>query len=242
MGVGAARSTRVVAGERRFEGSVRGNAAAIEHMRGSIAQGKHWYLALLEAMALWTSAEETYQGRHYSYLIAGEAFDWLLLAERLTDAVDEVPQEEREALLFHGRPPLELAEAEFRRSIGSAKHRYYLNYFYGITLEEMLILAVEEEVRKEQRLRGRTTEGRIADIVHERIYGATEESLLRRFQAERGYPQLNSITLEQLKEFTYWRFKYRLKACERARVASDTRKALDELERQRAACEALPAY
>jgi len=32
-----------------------------------------------------------------------------------------------------------------------------------------------------------------------------------------------------MKEFTYWLFKYRLKHCDKARVASDTKKALDWL-------------
>ena len=35
-----------------------------------------------------------------------------------------------------------------------------------------------------------------------------------------------------MKEFTYWLFKYRLKRCEKARIASDTKKALDYLKKQ----------
>jgi hypothetical protein len=65
--------------EDRKEGDIR----AIQHLQESVAKGKHWYLALLEAVKLWKSTEETYKRRHYSYLIDGEAFDWLLLAERL---------------------------------------------------------------------------------------------------------------------------------------------------------------
>ena len=30
-----------------------------------------------------------------------------------------------------------------------------------------------------------------------------------------------------MKEFSYWRFKYRLQHCDKARIASDTKKALD---------------
>ena len=55
-------------------------AEAIKHLEQAIAGGKHWYLALLEAIGLWNTAEETYSGRTYHYLIGGEAFDWLLLA------------------------------------------------------------------------------------------------------------------------------------------------------------------
>ncbi len=53
--------------------------------------------------------------------------------------------------------------------------------------------------------------------------------MLRRFRKKRGYPQLKSISLTELKEFTYWLFKHRLKQCDKAKVASDTKKALDWL-------------
>jgi len=53
--------------------------------------------------------------------------------------------------------------------------------------------------------------------------------LLKRFRRENGYPQLKSISLTELKEFTYWLFKYRLNHCDKARVASDTKKALTQL-------------
>jgi len=53
--------------------------------------------------------------------------------------------------------------------------------------------------------------------------------LLKHFRREKGYHQLMSISLTELKEFTYWLFKYRLEQCEKARVASDTKKALEQL-------------
>jgi len=33
---------------------------AIKHLKQAIAQGKHWYLALLEAVKVWDSIEEDY--------------------------------------------------------------------------------------------------------------------------------------------------------------------------------------
>jgi hypothetical protein len=39
------------------------------------------------------------------------------------------------------------------------------------------------------------------------------------------------MSLSELKEFTYWLFKYRLKHNDKERVASDTRKALDWVQR-----------
>src|SRR4030043_1786873 len=81
---------------------------ALAHLRQRSAEGEHWFRALLEAVALWRLPEETVAERHYRYLIGGEAFDWLLLAERLTEPLDgAIPKGEREALLFFGRPPLE---------------------------------------------------------------------------------------------------------------------------------------
>ena len=34
------------------------NGEAIRHLREAIANGKHWYIALLEAMRLWAKVEE----------------------------------------------------------------------------------------------------------------------------------------------------------------------------------------
>ncbi len=209
-----------------------GQNAAIDHLKQAIAQGKQWYIALLEAIGLWTKAEETHNGRHYRYLIGDEAFDWLLLAERLCEEVkDLIPEEELVELLFFGKTPIELDKEEFCRLIGNAKYLAHLNFFYGITVEEALILAVEEEARKEQRVRVFNS-NHPAEEAYQRIYGAPLNPLIRRFRREKGYPQRSSMGLCDLKEFTYWLFKHRLKECDKARVASDTKKALRELQRQ----------
>lgn len=213
--------------------SVSGDEEAIRHLKEAIAQGKHWYIALLEAIGLWTRAEETYNGRHYRYLIANEAFDWLLLAERLLEEVNSlIPEKELIDLLFFGKGPIELTKDEFRHLIGEAKYCAHLNYFYGVTVEEALILAVEEEARKEQRARAFNQSHHPAEEAYQRIYSASLNTLIRRFRREKDYPQRSSMALADLKEFTYWLFKYRLKECDRARVASDTKKALNELRQQ----------
>ncbi|MFC2006867.1 hypothetical protein ACFLUQ_01730 [Chloroflexota bacterium] len=196
----------------------------------AIISGKHWYIALLEAIGLWIKLEEAYNGRTYRYLIDGEAFDWLLLAERLCQAVNGLlPHDEKIALLFHGKPPLNLTTEEFKKFIGSAKYRQYLNYFYGITVEEASILAVEEEVRKERWALGFHKEKDTTNEAYRRLYGTTKAMLLKRFRQEKGYSHLKSINLTELKEFIYWLFKYRLKHCDSAKAASDTKKALNWL-------------
>jgi hypothetical protein len=207
-----------------------GDTEVIRYLERAIKGDKHWYIALLEAIGRWPGAEETHNGRIYRYLITGEAFDWRLLSERLCDAVDGLlPDDEKIALLFHGKPPLNLSKGEFSGLIGSVKYHQCLNYFYGVIVEEVLVLAVQEEIRKEWRTMGYADSRDTANEVYRRIYGATKATLLRRFRREKGYPQLRSIDLTGLKEFTYWLFKYRLENCDKTRVASDTRKALKQL-------------
>ncbi len=204
--------------------------AAVRHLKEAIASGTHWYIALLEAIGLWQAAEETINGHTYRYLIAGEALDWLTLSRRLLETVDELlPQDEKTALLFHGKPPLELAADEFRKLIGSDRYRQHLNYFYGITAEEVLVLAVEEEVRKERHPLGSTNKQDTANEAYRRVYGTTGPELLKRFRREKGYPETKTASPTELKEFTYWCFNYRLKHCDKERVASDTKKALEWL-------------
>jgi len=126
-----------------------GDAEAINHLKQAIADGKHWYVALLDSIGLWTSAEEVHNDRTYQYLIDGEAFDWLLLTERLCEVVDGLlPENEKNELLFYGIPPLELTAEEVRELIGDRKYGQYLNYFYGVTIEEALLLAVQDEIDK----------------------------------------------------------------------------------------------
>lgn len=207
-----------------------GDAQAVRHLEQAVGSGRNWYIALLEAIELWASAEEFRDGRVYCYLIAGEAFDWLLLAERLCGTVDGLlPDGEKTSLLFQGRPPVDLSREEFSSLIGSNKYRQYLNYFYGITVEEALLLVVQDEVRKERGTLGYANDRDATSEAYRRIYGATKTTLLKRFRQEQGYPKTRSMSLTMLKEFTYWLFRYRLQHCDKTKVASDTKKALKRL-------------
>lgn len=203
------------------------DARAIEHLKKGIAGGRHWYLALLEAIKLWKSAEEDYQGRHLVYLIDDEAFDWLLLAERLTDEISQyIPEKERTNLLFYDIPPVEVGREEFKKLIGPAKYRAYLNFLYGVLVEENLLAAVVDEIRKERLTSGSNGGEDIPDKAYRRIYGDSQQALLDRFRKEKKYRKRKSTNLGELKEFTYWLFKYRIKKSDKSRVASDTKKAL----------------
>jgi len=203
---------------------------AIQELKSAIAEGKNWYVAVLEEIRFWSSLEEDYAGRHYQYLVGNEAFDWLALAERLCEELDGlVSEKERANLLFFGIPPIELSKDEFKNIIGDFKYQAHLNYFYGILVEKFLILAVTEEIRKKKRVLGLNNDNGVVDEAYQRIYGDTQFALLKQFRKERHYPQLRSISLSELNEFTYWLFKYRIKGRDKSCVASDTKKALTKL-------------
>jgi hypothetical protein len=208
----------------------------LEFLRQRLDDGESWYLAMLRAMARWNLAEEKVDGRSYRYLIGGEAFDWLLLAERLLDELaDAVPDEERDALLFDGHPPVEIDEDLFQELIGTPKYQAHLNYLYGVTVEEALQLAVQEEVDKDRHSHVWASAAGDDVGAFERLYGRTQYELLREFQQESGLEPSDDLQLGDLKEFTYWLFRYRVRMHDGARVASDTRKGLAALSRVEAA-------
>jgi len=203
-------------------------------LRDAVQGGaQHWFAAVLQVVGDWPLAEEEVDGRAYRYLIGGEAFDWLLLAERLCETVaDLTPEDEREALLLHARVPIEVTEEEFRRLLGPAKHRAHLNFLYGVQVEEALQLGVAQEVQKE-RLSKVWENGHIDEEVCQRIYGAGRRELFERFHGH-GSADGEGLSLGDLHEFTYWLFKHRVNNSDPARVASDTRKGLAVLSRLQA--------
>ena len=203
---------------------------AIQALKSGIAEGRNWYVALLEAIRLWSSPEEDYKDRHYQYLIDNEAFDWLVLTERLCEELDGlITEKDRTNLLFFGIPPIEPSKDQFKNLIGPSKYQAHLNYFYGILVERFLLLSVTDEIRKKKRVLGLNNDNGVVDEAYQRIYGATQSSLLNQFRKEKHYPRLRSIGLSELNEFTYWLFKYRIKTRDKSCVASDTKRALTKL-------------
>lgn len=203
-----------------------------------------WRLALIETMALWPLAKEQVDGRNFVYLLAGEAFDWRTLAERILAAPDiPVPREDREALLLDPALPAGLTEEEFRRLIGFAKASGFLNYFYGVTVEQAIMLAVEEEIRKRRYARGFAPNDAQSDMAYEILYGAMRDELVTEFEMDTGGklsrrprgPERAEGNLGSMDHFTYWLFQRRFKNADPARIASDTRKGLEQLERMRLA-------
>lgn len=199
----------------------------IGEMRGAIESGENWFEALSRAIRSWPLASEDTGERKYQYLIGGEAFDWLLLAERLCEEIsDLVPDEEEEALLFHEQLPLETTTEEDFQVLLGAKYKPHLNFVYGVRVEAALQMAVREEIRKERAATASfERSGRVDDEAFERIYGKPKAELLAGFREAREL-EADWLSLAELSEWRYWLFQYRVKNCDPAKVASDTRKGL----------------
>ena len=216
-------------------------ASHIAAFQADLISGRPWTEALLAAIAGWDLIEEDVDGREYRYLVGGEAFDWLVLAERLIDAVEPalLPEAEVETLLLDEQWPQPMTEEAFQEALGASKYRAHLNFIYGVRVEEALQLLVEEQVRKERGIAAFRHDAAHEGDAFQRIYGATRSSLLRDFRKATARAMVDRISLTELKEFIYWLFKRRLALQDPARVASDTRRglqriqAMEELRRQR---------
>ena len=209
--------------------AVRDPETLIARFRDDLRGGRRWWEALLGIVAVWEAGEEEVEGRRYTYLIGGEALDWLCIAERLCDAVAGdglLPVGEVEELVVEGRLPVELTEAALRSALGPTKYRAHLNFLYGVRVEEALQLSVEEIVQKERRCWAAGHDARVDEDVFQRIYGGVRGALLGSFREELLRPHGDRISLSELKEFTYWLFKRRVATQDPARVASDTRRGM----------------
>ena len=212
---------------------------AVLHLRSAVRSGVPWHRALLQAVGLWTLPEEVHQERTFRYLIQGEAFDWLVLAERLCMELDGfILTEDKERLLFQGKLPDHVEPDLFHDMLGTSKYRGYLNYWYGVVVEEALQLAVEEEVRKSHLARGYSDTEDLVEEAYTRLYGDTRTAHLEEFRRQEHLKRSRGLSISDLKQFTYWLFKRRMGMWDPARVASDTRKGIRRLrllERDRAA-------
>jgi len=202
-------------------------ASIVSSLRARISDGIDWYRALLQAASAWPLDEEEVDGELYTYMLDGEALDLMRLCERLAVMVDDlVPLDQLVTLLANDRPPFEVSRDEMKELIGQDRYRAYLTFLYGVLVEEMVVLAVLEELRKRKRVSGRTHYDADPDDAYAYVYGATREELLAMFKKDKGLPRKRSLTLTGMKEFTYWLFKLRLRNSDKSRVASDTKRAL----------------
>lgn len=216
--------------------------AAISRLKSDIGSaGNDWKLTVLEAIADWPLANEDVEGEKFEYLIGGEAFNWRLLAQRLLGECGSVIPDETlwewlsDPVLFAG-----FEEPDFMRAVGVDKFRAHLSYFYGVTVEQSLLVAVEEEVTHRRVGNGRQLSDGSLERAYELLYGNTREQLWGDFKLEfgvhaarEGWRHRDEHSLASEEAFTYWLFKLRMEKSDPAKIASDTRKGLAKLERMR---------
>jgi len=196
-------------------------------LRERIMSGEDWHRALLSAVAEWPLDDEIVEGELFVYLIDGEALDLSRMYDRLAiELMGLVPAEEMEALLANGKSPAGVSRDEMKELMGVERYKAYLTFIYGVLVEEMVVLAVLQDLRRKRRASGLTHYDANLDDAYEYVYGETRPALLNRFRRESGLPRRRSIDLTQLQEFRYWLFKLRLKNSDKSRVASDTKRAL----------------
>jgi len=213
---------------------------AIKRFTDSINDGNHWSYGLLDAVNCWTLSEEVYKGKLHRYLIQGEAFDLKLLAYRILQPVKSlIPLDEYRFFLLAKEFPKTISGSKIRTGLGPIKYQGYLNYWYGITVEIALQLAVFQEVWKEQAGRGRNFKRYNFSEVYSRIYGSAPIVLLDQYRQTLISPVSLECVFGDSKQFVYWLFKLRISRCEKERVGSDTKKALEWLQQHGSSLENL---
>ena len=105
-----------------------------------------------------------------------------------------------------------------------------MNFRYGVVLEEALQLVAEEEVRKLHLSRSYSDSDELVEEAYVHLYQKTRFELFKTFQKETKKDRRRNLTLFDLKEFTYWLHKRRIKLWDPARVPSDTRKAIRQFD------------
>ncbi len=203
------------------------------------ARPDDWKQLVLETVGQWPESSEVFGNQTLQYLIGGEAFDWRLLASRILENVENGPASEDWQVwldapdLFGG-----FGEPEFMRIMGVDKSRASLSFFYGVTVEQGLIVAAREEIAKRRVASGRAPSDDRCDEVYQRLYGNDRAGLWDEYcsgteLSETTGSSLNppGHSLGEGDSFTYWLFKRRMERLDPARVASDTRKGLAQLEK-----------
>ncbi len=208
----------------------------IDKLKKEVQDGNDWVYSLMDAIGRWSITEEMYRGKRFRYFIAGEAFDWQLLAQRLCSSINGlIPQKEKEDLLISGVLPdrfkTESIANLIKKRAGHAKYRGFLNYYYGVIVEEAIQHVAEHEVEKRNIARCAKYASNAKGQAFERMYGHEVDQLVNMYKSETGTKYSKGLSLTQHREFTYWLFQLRLKNSDKAKIASDTNKGLNYLGR-----------
>ena len=202
----------------------------ITALKNSIINGTSWPQALIQTMAKWPFPYETFKGRRYVYLIDGECFNMLLLAERLIPEVKElISFTDIENLLFKGTFPSDFDLSTLKHELGITKYRGHVNFFYGVVVEEILQYIVEKEIEKRFYSNGMATITNFDEETFQHLYKSKFNALYMKFCADKLTMKSKKPYFNDYIEFTYWLFKHRVNISDGAKIASDTKKALKHL-------------
>ena len=187
---------------------------------------------ILQLMQDWKIPSEVVGGRKFTYLILGEAFDYLSLLERISlQPGIFIEKNQLEELLFYGYFPPHSIKQEIRKHLGWKKYKAFLNYWYGVVIEQCLQYVVEVEVRKEFLSKGLMEPDDVIDIVFGRLYGGCQENLLTEYLGKSHSCNIKSMSVLELEGYIYWLFQQRFEESDQSRFASDTLKALRYFEK-----------
>ena len=194
----------------------------IQELRNEVSRGENWQKSIAQYIGLWTEEEEFYRGYKYIYLIDDEALDWLTLTERLVSSIKSyITKEEYNYVSTSGLLPDKDIYKYIKETIPKKKLSQMRNFYYGIIIENLIYnykileyqkntIVVEDNDQK----------------FYEEIYNKPIEVLYEMFYKEKKTINKNKLNFHELKLFSYWLFKYRLKHSDKTKMAHETNTAL----------------
>ena len=194
----------------------------IQELRNEVSRGENWQKSIAQYIGLWTEKEEFYRGYKYIYLIDDEALDWLTLTERLVSSIKSyITKEEYNYVSTSGLLPDKDIYKYIKETIPKKKLSQMRNFYYGIIIENLIYhykileyqkntIVVEDNDQK----------------FYEEIYNKPIEVLYEMFYKEKKTINKNKLNFHELKLFSYWLFKYRLKHSDKTKMAHETNTAL----------------
>tara|TARA_B100000945_G_scaffold217926_1_gene175856 strand:+ start:262 stop:906 length:645 start_codon:yes stop_codon:yes gene_type:complete len=194
----------------------------IQELRNEVSQGENWQKSVAKYIGLWNEKEEFYRGYKYIYLIDDEALDWLNLTERLVSSIKSyITKEEYNYVSTSGLLPDQEIYNYIKKTIPKKKLSQMRNFYYGIIIENLIYHYKILEYQKNT-IVVEDNDQRF----YEEIYNKPIEVLYEIFYKERKTINKNKLNFHELKLFSYWLFKYRLKHSDKTKMAHETNTAL----------------
>ena len=194
----------------------------IQELRNEVSQGENWQKSVAKYIGLWNEKEEFYRGYKYIYLIDDEALDWLNLTERLVSSIKSyITKEEYNYVSTSGLLPDQEIYKYIKKTIPKKKLSQMRNFYYGIIIENLIYHYKILEYQKNT-IVVEDNDQRF----YEEIYNKPIEVLYEIFYKERKTINKNKLNFHELKLFSYWLFKYRLKHSDKTKMAHETNTAL----------------